>query len=85
MQFDLTEEQELIRRSVREFAEKEIAPKARHVDETGEFPAETFAKMGQLGLMGLPFPEEFGGVEADTLSTAIAIEEVSRACGSVRK
>ncbi len=82
MQFDLTEEQELIRRSVREFAEKEIAPKARHVDETGEFPAETFAKMGQLGLMGLPFPEEFGGVEADTLSTAIAIEEVSRACGS---
>jgi alkylation response protein AidB-like acyl-CoA dehydrogenase len=82
MQFDLNEEQQLIRRSVREFAEKEIAPRARHVDETGEFPAETFAKMGQLGLMGLPFPEEFGGAGADSLSTAIAIEEVSRACGS---
>jgi alkylation response protein AidB-like acyl-CoA dehydrogenase len=82
MQFDLNEEQQLIRRSVREFAEKEIAPRAKHVDETGEFPAETFAKMGQLGLMGLPFPEEFGGAGADSLSTAIAIEEVSRACGS---
>jgi alkylation response protein AidB-like acyl-CoA dehydrogenase len=82
MQFDLNEEQELIRRSVREFAEKEIAPKARHVDETGEFPADTFAKMGQLGLMGLPFPEEFGGAGADTISTAIAVEEVARACGS---
>jgi alkylation response protein AidB-like acyl-CoA dehydrogenase len=82
MQFDLNEEQELIRRSVREFAEKEIAPKARHVDETGEFPADTFAKMGQLGLMGLPFPEEFGGAAADTISAAIAVEEVSRACGS---
>lgn len=82
MHFELTEEQVLIRRSVREFAEKEIAPNARHVDETGEFPAETFRKMGQLGLMGLPFPEEYDGAGADAISTAIAIEEVARVCGS---
>jgi alkylation response protein AidB-like acyl-CoA dehydrogenase len=82
MQYDLTEEQLMIRRTVREFAEGEIAPHARHVDESGEFPAETFRKMGQLGLMGLPFPEELGGAGADSLSTAIAIEEVARCCGS---
>jgi len=82
MHFDLTREQELIRQTVREFAEKEIAPRARHVDETGEFPAETFAKMGKLGLMGLPFPEEYGGAGADTISAAIAVEEVARVCGS---
>lgn len=82
MHFALTEEQELIRRTVREFAEKEIAPRARHVDETGEFPTATFAKMGELGLLGLPFPETYGGAGADTISTAIAIEEVARACGS---
>ncbi|NJN14946.1 MAG: acyl-CoA dehydrogenase [Oscillochloris sp.] len=82
MHFELSEEQELIRRSVREFAEKEIAPQARHVDETGAFPADTFRAMGRLGLMGLPFPEVYGGADADTISTALAIEEVSRACGS---
>ncbi len=82
MHFDLTREQELIRRTVREFAEKEIAPRARYVDETGEFPAETFEKMGKLGLMGLPFPEEYGGAGADTISAAIAVEEVARVCGS---
>ncbi|HMQ30813.1 MAG TPA: acyl-CoA dehydrogenase family protein [Chloroflexaceae bacterium] len=82
MHFGLTEEQELIRRTVREFAEKEIAPRARHVDESGEFPAETFKQMGRLGLMGLPFPEEYGGAGADSVSAAIAIEEVARACGS---
>lgn len=82
MHFDLTHEQELIRQTVREFAEKEIAPRARHVDETGEFPAETFVKMAKLGLMGLPFPEEYGGAGADTLSASIAVEEVARVCGS---
>jgi alkylation response protein AidB-like acyl-CoA dehydrogenase len=82
MHFEFTEEQQIIRRTVREFAEKEIAPRARHTDETGEFPVETFRKMGELGLMGLPFPEEYGGAGADSISTAIAIEEVARACGS---
>jgi alkylation response protein AidB-like acyl-CoA dehydrogenase len=82
MEFELTSEQQMIREAVREFTEREIAPKARHVDETGEFPAETFRKMGELGLMGLPFPEEYGGAGADNVSTAIAIEEVARGCGS---
>ncbi|HET9223774.1 MAG TPA: acyl-CoA dehydrogenase [Roseiflexaceae bacterium] len=82
MDFELTDEQRMIRQAVREFAEKEIAPRARHVDETGEFPAETFRKMGELGLMGIPFPEAYGGAGADSVSTAIAIEEVARACGS---
>ncbi len=82
MDFELTPEQELIRQTVREFAEKEIAPKARYVDEHSAFPRETFAKMAQLGLMGLPFPEEYGGAGADSVSTAIAIEEVARCCGS---
>lgn len=82
MNFDLTPEQQRIRAEVRRFAEQEIAPRARHVDETGEFPAETFRKMAELGLMGLPFPEEYGGAGADSISTAIAIEEIARACGS---
>jgi alkylation response protein AidB-like acyl-CoA dehydrogenase len=80
--FDLNEEQELIQRSVREFSDKEIAPLAHQVDQSGEFPAATFRKMAALGLMGLPFPEEFGGAEADSVATAIAIEEVARGCGS---
>jgi alkylation response protein AidB-like acyl-CoA dehydrogenase len=80
--FELSEEQRMIRQAVREFAEKEIAPHARHIDETGEFPADTFRKMGELGLMGIPFPEEYGGAGGDSLSAAIAVEEVARACGS---
>jgi alkylation response protein AidB-like acyl-CoA dehydrogenase len=82
MDFDLTQEQQMIRQAVREFAQKEIAPRARHVDETGEFPAEMFRKMGELGLMGIAVAEEYGGAGADSLSAAIAVEEVARACGS---
>ncbi|MGQ9547611.1 MAG: acyl-CoA dehydrogenase family protein [Roseiflexus sp.] len=82
MNFDLTPEHQRIRAEIRRFAEQEIAPRARHVDETGEFPAETLRKMAELGLMGLPFPEEYGGAGADSISTAIAIEEIARACGS---
>jgi alkylation response protein AidB-like acyl-CoA dehydrogenase len=80
--FDLSQEQRMIQQAVREFAEKAIAPQARHVDESGEFPADTFRKMGELGLMGLPFPEAYGGAGADSVSAAIAIAEVARACGS---
>jgi alkylation response protein AidB-like acyl-CoA dehydrogenase len=80
--FELSQEQRMIQQAVREFAEKAIAPQARHVDESGEFPADTFRKMGELGLMGLPFPEAYGGAGADSVSTAIAIAEVARACGS---
>jgi len=82
MDFTLTEEQEMIRKSVREFAEKEIVPKAEEIDKKHRFPEEIFRQMGELGFLGLPIPEEYGGVGADTVSYAIAVEEVSRACGS---
>ena len=82
MEFELNEEQRMIRKMVRDFAEKEIAPKAAELDETKEFPWDTIRKMADLGLMGLPVPEEYGGSGADTISYAIAVEEVARACGS---
>ncbi len=83
MDFQLTEEQRGIRDMVREFAEKEIAPRAGDIDRTDEFPADIFRKMGEQGLLGVPFPEQYGGAGADTLSQALAIEEVSKASGSI--
>lgn len=82
MNFDLTKEQKMIKDMVRKFADNEIAPKAEQVDITGEFPIETFKKMGELGLLGIPFPEKYGGAGGDTVSYALAVEEVGRACGS---
>ncbi|MDP5276742.1 acyl-CoA dehydrogenase [Chengkuizengella axinellae] len=82
MDFDLTNEQKMIKEMVRNFADHEIAPKAEHIDKTGEFPIDTFKKMGDLGLLGIPFSEKYGGSGGDTLSYAIAVEEISRACGS---
>lgn len=82
MHFDLTEEQEMIRRLIRDFADAEVAPGADERDRTGEFPVEIFKKMADLELMGLPFPEEYGGGGADTISFAIVVEELSRVCGS---
>lgn len=72
----------MVREMVKDFAKKEIAPHAEHVDQTGEFPMQTFEKMGELGLMGIPFPEEYGGSGGDTISYALAVEEVGKACGS---
>jgi alkylation response protein AidB-like acyl-CoA dehydrogenase len=83
MDFALTEEQELLRATVREFAQKEIAPIARELDEAKQFPLQMVKKMGELGLLGLPIPEEYGGSGADTISYAIALEEISRASGSL--
>lgn len=80
--FFLTEEHHRMRRMVRDFAEKEIAPLAAEIDREARFPQETFKKLGQLGLLGIPYPEEWGGAGADYLSYAIAIEEVARVCGS---
>ena len=82
MNFDLTQEQQMIKEMVRNFAKNEIAPKAEELDRTGRFPIETFKKMGELGLMGIPIPKKYGGSGADTISYAIAVEEVGRACGS---
>ena len=83
MDFTLNEEQQAIRDTCRDFAEQEIKPIAEEIDRTGEFPYEVVRKMGELGLLGLPFPEEYGGAGADFLSYCIAIEEISRADVSV--
>jgi len=80
--YELTEEQALLRSTLREFAQAEIAPPASKLDETGEFPWENVRKMRELGLFGMIFPPEYGGAGLDTLSYAIAVEEVSRACAS---
>ncbi len=82
MDFEFTEEQQMIRKMVRDFAEREIMPIAQETDETGEFPWETIHKMAPLGLLGLPIPEEYGGAGADNVSFTIALEEIARACGS---
>lgn len=81
MNFELTKEQEMIRDMVRDFAEKEIKPYAREVDETSTMRIESFKKMAELGLLGIPFPEEYGGSGGDTVSYALAVEEIGRACG----
>ncbi len=83
MDFRLTEEQRAIQDAVRDFAEKEIAPHASEIDKTDEFPVDIFRKMAEQGLMGLPFPEQYGGAGADSVSQMLAIEEISRASGSV--
>jgi butyryl-CoA dehydrogenase len=82
MEFLLSEDQELFRRTVREFAEREIAPVAAEYDEAEEYPAENVRKMGELGLMGLTVPQEYGGAGAGAMEYAIAMEEVSRACAA---
>ena len=80
--FDLTEDQTMIRDMVREFAEKELAPVAAEVDEKHQFSTENWAKLVELGLPGIPFSEEVGGSDGGNLSYIIAVEEISRVCGS---
>ncbi|MGO9835349.1 MAG: acyl-CoA dehydrogenase family protein [Polyangiaceae bacterium] len=82
MDFELTEEQRLIQSTAREFAAREVAPKAAEFDKTGRWPTEVVAKMGELGLLGVAIPEEHGGAGMDALSYALAMEEVSAACAS---
>jgi short/branched chain acyl-CoA dehydrogenase len=81
--FDLTDEQRLLRDTVRDFARQEVAPVAEELDRTKAFPYELVAKMGELGLMGIPFPEQYGGGGADTLTYALAVEELTRIDSSV--
>jgi short-chain 2-methylacyl-CoA dehydrogenase len=83
MEFDFTDEQEAIRTLVRDFARAEVAPVAEELDRTKAFPYEIVSKLGELGLMGIPFPEEYGGGGADNLSYALAIEELARVDSSV--
>lgn len=82
MDFDLTREQQLIRDVVRDFAREEIAPKAAEIDRTGQFPLGILQRMAEMDLMGLPFPEEYGGAGGDYVSYCLAVEEIARACGS---
>jgi short-chain 2-methylacyl-CoA dehydrogenase len=81
--FDLSEEHELLRRTVREFAEQRIAPVAEELDREHRFPYEIVAELAELGLMGIPIPEEYGGGGGDTLSYTLAIEELTRIDSSV--
>jgi alkylation response protein AidB-like acyl-CoA dehydrogenase len=83
MDFDLSPDHELIRRTVREFAEGEVAPIAEQLDRTKAFPYEIVAKLGELNLMGIPFPERYGGGGGDTLAYALAVEELTRVDSSV--
>lgn len=80
MEFDFTSEQKMIRDTVREFARAEIAPIAAELDRTERFPIELFEKMGKLGFLGLPIPEEYGGSGADFLSYCLALEELGQTC-----
>ncbi|GHO95776.1 putative acyl-CoA dehydrogenase YngJ [Reticulibacter mediterranei] len=83
MDFTLNDEQVAIRDTCREFAEREIKPRAEKMDATGEFPYDLIRQMGELGLMGIPFPEAYGGAGADFFSYCLALEEISRADVSV--
>ena len=82
MNLELSEEQQLLQKSVREFAESEVRPMAKHNDETGEFPRELFRKAAELGLTGVAFPEAEGGAGFDHIAYTIVIEEISRCCAS---
>ena len=82
MKFKLTEEHEMIRKMVRDFAQNEVAPTAAERDEEERFDREIFDKMAELGLTGIPWPEEYGGIGSDYLAYCIAVEEFSRVCAS---
>jgi short/branched chain acyl-CoA dehydrogenase len=83
MDLDLSQEHELLRSTVREFATERVAPVAEELDRESRFPYELVAEMAELGLMGIPIPEEYGGAGSDTLAYAIAIEELTRIDSSV--
>jgi len=82
LNFDLSQEQQMIRKTMKEFTDKVVAPGALERDRTKAFPKEIFKQLADMGMMGLPFSEEYGGAGADTISFAIVTEELSRACGS---
>jgi butyryl-CoA dehydrogenase len=82
MNLDLTEDQKLLQKTVREFAESEVKPRARELDETGHFPRDLFAKAAELGLTGVALPDDEGGAGFDHIAYTIVIEEISRCCAS---
>src|SRR5690625_3097424 len=82
MQFELTDEQKMLQKMVRDYALKEVEPTAAERDEEERFDRGIFDKMAELGLTGIPWPEEYGGIGADYVSYCIAVEELSRVCAS---
>src|SRR5260221_10963835 len=83
MDFRLDDEHEALRKTVEEFAREVVAPQAEHFDRTEEFPYDIVRQMGDMGLFGLPFPEDYGGMGGDFLALCLAIEELARADSSV--
>jgi butyryl-CoA dehydrogenase len=83
MNLDLTEEQQLLRDAVRDFAENAVRPRAAIIDQTGEFPKDLFRAAGELGLAGVAVPVEYGGSGMDTVAYSIVIEEISRVCANM--
>src|ERR1700744_2713988 len=83
MDFDLSDDHRLLRDTVRDFARQEIAPVAEELDRTKSFPYEIVKRLGELDLMGIPFPEEYGGAGGDSLAYALAVEELARVDSSV--
>ncbi len=83
MDFILSEEHRMIRKMVRDFAEKEIAPRAEEIDASDRFPDDLFRRMGELGILGLPFPEEYGGSGGDYIALVLALEEIARVSGTM--
>ena len=79
---ELTEEQRMLRDMVRDFAQNELKPIAAQLDEEQSFPHDAVKKMGELGLMGIPFPESLGGTGMDYMSYTLAVEEIAKVCGS---
>ena len=82
MDFTLSKEQLMVQKMYREFAQNEVKPLAAEVDEQERYPEETVAKMAKLGMMGIYFPKKYGGAGADVLSYAMAVEELSKVCGT---
>lgn len=82
LNFELTDEQKMLQKMIREFAEEVVAPGAIERDQTKQFPKEIFKQLGEMGIMGLPFEETYGGAGSDTISFAIVTEELSKACAS---
>ena len=83
MNFDLSDEQKLLRHTIRDFAEREIAPGASERDQAGRFPAELIAKLAALGLLGIYIPQDYGGAGLDALSGTVIIEEIARADAAI--
>src|SRR5688572_29625328 len=82
MRLELTDEQQMIQTMAREFAEEHVKPIASEIDRDARFPHETVKRMGELGLLGIMVPEQWGGSGADTVSYVVALEEISKACAS---